>query len=141
MCRKNFLIRLSAGIYLYPKIDDEIGIIYPSIEAIAKTIVKREKTRIILLTSSVSHSNRRRGCGGIESSQGVIINMFHLPPGASNPLQKREARWNVVISSLKFHFTGLQRGEIAVVSLSHRFSCLYRMIYCFAYHILNLSPL
>jgi hypothetical protein len=47
MCRKNFLIRLSAGIYLYPKIDDEIGIIYPSIDAIAKIIAKREKTRMI----------------------------------------------------------------------------------------------
>jgi hypothetical protein len=47
MCRTNFLIRLSAGIYLYPKIDDEIGIIYPSIETVAKTIAKREKTRMI----------------------------------------------------------------------------------------------
>jgi len=47
LCRKNFLIRLSAGIYLYPKIDNEIGVIYPSIENIAKTIAKREKVRMI----------------------------------------------------------------------------------------------
>ncbi|MDR1653904.1 MAG: DUF6088 family protein [Prevotellaceae bacterium] len=47
LCRKNFLIRLSAGIYLYPKIDHEIGIIYPSIETVAQTIAKREKTRMI----------------------------------------------------------------------------------------------
>jgi predicted transcriptional regulator of viral defense system len=47
LCRKNFLIRLSAGIYLYPQIDNEIGVIYPSIESIAKTIAKREKTRMI----------------------------------------------------------------------------------------------
>ncbi|MDR0303668.1 MAG: DUF6088 family protein [Chitinispirillales bacterium] len=47
LCRKNFLIRLSAGIYLYPKIDKEIGIIFPSIETIAKVIAKREKIRLI----------------------------------------------------------------------------------------------
>lgn len=46
-CRKKFLIRLSAGIYLYPKIDKEIGVIFPSIETIAKVIAKREKTRLI----------------------------------------------------------------------------------------------
>jgi hypothetical protein len=47
LCRKNFLVRLSAGIYLYPIIDKEIGIVYPSIENIAKTIAKREKTRMV----------------------------------------------------------------------------------------------
>ena len=47
LCRKNFLIRLSAGIYLYPKFDNLVGIVYPSIETIAKTIAKREKTRLI----------------------------------------------------------------------------------------------
>ncbi len=47
LCRKNFLIRLSAGIYLYPQHDKLIGIVYPSIETIAKTIAKREKTRFI----------------------------------------------------------------------------------------------
>jgi predicted transcriptional regulator of viral defense system len=47
LCKKEFLIRLSAGIYLYPQIDSEIGIIYPSIEIIAKTIAKREKTRLV----------------------------------------------------------------------------------------------
>jgi hypothetical protein len=47
LCKKNFLIRLSAGIYLYPQRDKLIGIVYPSIETIAKTISKREKTRLI----------------------------------------------------------------------------------------------
>jgi hypothetical protein len=47
LCKKNFLIRLSAGIYLYPKHDKLIGIVYPSIENIAKVIAKREKTRLI----------------------------------------------------------------------------------------------
>ena len=47
LCKKNFLIRLSAGIYLYPQHDKLIGIVYPSIETVAKTIAKREKTRLI----------------------------------------------------------------------------------------------
>jgi len=47
LCKKDFLIRLSAGIYLYPQHDKLIGIVYPSIETIAKIIAKREKTRLI----------------------------------------------------------------------------------------------
>lgn len=47
LCKSGLLIRLSAGIYLYPEIDKEIGIIYPSIEKIAKEIAKQEKARII----------------------------------------------------------------------------------------------
>jgi hypothetical protein len=47
LCKKQFLIRLSAGIYLYPQCDKLVGIVYPSIETIAKTIAKREKTRLI----------------------------------------------------------------------------------------------
>ena len=47
LCKDEFLIRLSAGIYLYPEIDKEIGVIYPSIEKIAKAIAKQEKARII----------------------------------------------------------------------------------------------
>jgi len=47
LCNDKFLIRLSAGIFLYPKVDKYLGIIYPSIEAIAKEIAKREKARLI----------------------------------------------------------------------------------------------
>ena len=47
LCNDKFLIRLSAGIFLYPKTDKYIGVIYPSIEEIAKEIAKREKARLI----------------------------------------------------------------------------------------------
>ena len=47
LCKEGILIRLSAGIYLYPEIDKEIGVIYPSIEKIAKEIAKQEKARVI----------------------------------------------------------------------------------------------
>jgi len=47
LCRKKILIRLAAGIYLFPRIDKEIGTLFPSIETVAKIIAKREKTRYI----------------------------------------------------------------------------------------------
>ena len=47
LCKSGLLIRLSAGIYLYPETDKEIGVIYPSIEKIAKEIAKQEKARVI----------------------------------------------------------------------------------------------
>jgi hypothetical protein len=47
LCQEDMLIRLSAGIYLYPKISKLIGTIYPSIEDIAKEIAKSERARLI----------------------------------------------------------------------------------------------
>jgi len=45
---KNILIRLAHGIYLLPKIDTELGVLYPSTEDIAKAIARRDKARIVL---------------------------------------------------------------------------------------------
>ena len=47
LCKEEFIIRLSIGIYLYPKISKQIGIVFPSVEDIAKAIAKREKARLI----------------------------------------------------------------------------------------------
>ena len=47
LSKDEFIIRLSNGIYLYPKFSKLIGIVYPSIEDIAKAIAKREKARLI----------------------------------------------------------------------------------------------
>lgn len=45
--QKKLLVRLAHGIYLYPKIDKELGVLYPSTETIAEAIAKRDKIRII----------------------------------------------------------------------------------------------
>jgi len=45
--RNKTLIRLSHGIYLYPVIDKELGIMLPSPETIAKAIAKRDNARIL----------------------------------------------------------------------------------------------
>lgn len=44
--KERTLLRLAHGIYLKPKIDDVLGIIYPTIEEIAQQIAKRDKARI-----------------------------------------------------------------------------------------------
>lgn len=43
---KNFLVRLAHGIYLYPKQDKLLGVLYPTIEEIAIAIAERDKARI-----------------------------------------------------------------------------------------------
>jgi predicted transcriptional regulator of viral defense system len=44
---KGRLVRIAHGIYLYPKQDKLLGILYPTIEEIALAISKRDKSRII----------------------------------------------------------------------------------------------
>lgn len=44
---EGFIERLSRGIYLYPEIDEVLGVLYPDIETIAHEIAKRDNARII----------------------------------------------------------------------------------------------
>lgn len=44
---KEILARLAHGIYLYPKVDKELGVLFPSTEEIAKAIARRDKARIV----------------------------------------------------------------------------------------------
>ncbi len=45
--KKQVLVRLAHGIYFYPRIDKDLGVLYPPIDEIAKAIAKRDKARII----------------------------------------------------------------------------------------------
>ncbi len=45
--KRGKLVRLSRGLYLYPKHDPVLGIIYPSLAEIAAEISRKEKLRII----------------------------------------------------------------------------------------------
>jgi predicted transcriptional regulator of viral defense system len=47
LCKKGVIIRLSPGIYLYPKRDKDGNIFYPSIHDVIKQIAKRDKAKII----------------------------------------------------------------------------------------------
>lgn len=44
---KEILVRLAHGIYLYPKIDKELGVLFPSTEEISNAIARRDKARIV----------------------------------------------------------------------------------------------
>ena len=46
LVKKNILIRLTQGIYLYPKIDKDLGVLYPSVDDVCRAIAKRDKARI-----------------------------------------------------------------------------------------------
>ena len=47
--KSGMLVRLAFGIYLYPVIDKKLGlgILYPSVESVAKEIARRDKARIV----------------------------------------------------------------------------------------------
>lgn len=46
LVKKDILIRLTQGIYLYPKKDKELGVLYPSVDDVCRAIAKRDKARI-----------------------------------------------------------------------------------------------
>jgi len=45
--QKGLLVRLAHGIYLFPKINKELGLLFPSTEDIAKAIARRDRARIV----------------------------------------------------------------------------------------------
>ena len=49
LCKNGLIIRLAEGIYMYPKIDKDLGlgVLYPSIDTIAKAIARKDKARIV----------------------------------------------------------------------------------------------
>ncbi|MDR0834216.1 MAG: type IV toxin-antitoxin system AbiEi family antitoxin domain-containing protein [Candidatus Symbiothrix sp.] len=47
LCKKGTIIRLSPGVYLYPKLDKTGDIIYPTVNEIMKQIMKRDRAKIV----------------------------------------------------------------------------------------------
>jgi len=49
LTESGLLIRLARGIYLYPKMDTRLGlgVLYPTVDTIAREIAKRDKARIV----------------------------------------------------------------------------------------------
>ncbi len=77
--KKKILIRLAHGIYLYPKIDDDLGILYPSVEEIAHAIAKRDKAQII--PTGIQALNK------LGLSEQVPMNLVYLTNGAPRKIQ------------------------------------------------------
>jgi hypothetical protein len=77
--QRKILVRIAHGIYLYPKQDKELGILYPSVEEIAKAIAKRDKARII--PTGVQALNK------LGLSTQVPLKVVYLTDGAPRTVQ------------------------------------------------------
>ena len=76
---KEILVRLAHGIYLYPKVDKELGVLFPSTEEIAKAIARRDKARIVL--TGVQALNR------LGLSTQIPMRVVYLTDGASRTVK------------------------------------------------------
>lgn len=79
LVQKGVLIRLSKGIYYYPKTDKLLGLIYPSAEQIGNAIAKRDKARII---PTGSYAMYRLGL-----TTQVPMNVVYLTDGSARKVQ------------------------------------------------------
>ena len=82
----NKMIRLSRGIYLYPKVDKELGlgVLYPSLETIAYSIAKRDKARIV---PTGLHALNKLGL-----STQVPMNIIYLTDGSPRKINLGDGR-------------------------------------------------
>ena len=77
--KKEVLIRLAHGIYLYPKNDKILGTLFPSTEEIAVAIAKRDKARII--------STGVQALQQLGLSTQVPMNVVYLTDGAPRKIK------------------------------------------------------
>ena len=76
---KNTLIRISKGIYYYPKNDKILGILYPIAEDIAKAIAKRDKAKIIPTGAYAQHL--------LGLSTQIPMNVVYLTDGSARKIE------------------------------------------------------
>lgn len=90
---KGNIVRLARGIYTYPKIDVVLGlgVLMPSIEQIAETIARRDKTRIV--PTGIYAMNKL----GISTQ--VPMNVVYLTDGAPRKVSLGNGR------SIQFKYT------------------------------------
>ena len=91
--KQQLLIRLAHGIYLYPKIDKTLGVLYPSIEEIAKAIAKRDKARIV---STGIYALQQLGL-----STQIPLNVVYLTDGAPRKIKVGKRTINLKKTSPK----------------------------------------
>lgn len=90
---KGNIVRLARGIYLYPEIDTVLGlgVLMPSIEQIAETIARRDKTRIV--PTGIYAMNK------LGLSTQVPMNVVYLTDGAPRKVSLGNGR------SIQFKYT------------------------------------
>lgn len=79
LVKKGLIIRISKGIYYYPKKDETFGILYPTAEEIGKAIAKRDKARIIATGAYAQHL--------LGLSTQIPMNVVYLTDGSARKLK------------------------------------------------------
>ena len=79
LVNKKIIIRISKGIYFYPKIDNTFGILYPTAAEIGKAIAKRDKARIIPTGAYAQHL--------LGLSTQVPMNVVYLTDGSARKIK------------------------------------------------------
>jgi len=97
LTKKNLLIRLSQGIYYYPKQNDVLGIICPTAEQIAQAIAKRDKARIIPTGSYALYK--------LSLSTQIPMNVVYLTDGSAR---------KIVVGKQKITFKKISPKNLAV---------------------------
>lgn len=103
---KEILVRLAHGVYLYPKIDKELGVLFPSTEAIARAIARRDKARIVL--TGVQALNK------LGLSTQVPMKVVYLTDGATRSIKVGKRTISFKNTSPK---NLLARGEISSLAI------------------------
>lgn len=91
--KKGVLVRIASGIYLYPKTHKTLGVLHPSIEAIAQAIAKRDKARII--PTGINALNK------LGLSTQVPMNTVYLTDGTSRTVNIGNRKIKFKIASPK----------------------------------------
>lgn len=96
LCHKNELIRLSRGIYYFPKQNKVLGVIFPTAEQIAQAIAKRDKARIVPTGAYALHK--------LGLSTQIPMNVVFLTDGSAR---------KVVVGKQKITFTKTSPKNLA----------------------------
>lgn len=79
LVNKKLVIRISKGIYFYPKTDKTFGILYPTAQEIGKAIAKRDKARIIPTGAFAQHL--------LGLSTQIPMNVVYLTDGSARKIK------------------------------------------------------
>jgi hypothetical protein len=103
---KDVLVRLAHGVYLYPKNDKELGVLFPSTEEISNAIARRDKARIV--PTGVQALNM------LGLSTQIPLNVVYLTDGAARTIQIGKRTITFKKTSPK---NLLAKGEISALAI------------------------
>ncbi len=79
LANKGIIIRISKGIYYYPKTDELFGVLYPTADEIGKAIAQRDRARIIPTGAYAQHL--------LGLSTQIPMNIVYLTDGSTRKVK------------------------------------------------------